>query len=712
MYAGSDDLGAAAQALALRLPEPLRPLARVAYDYGWSWTPGGPEVFADLHPGRWRQCGWNPVRLLQEVAPRVLQRAAADPAFVERVDRLAGSLAAERRRPPYDGVLTPAHPAAFFCAEFGVHSSLPIYSGGLGALAGDILKESSDLALPVVGVGLLYRTGYFHQRLDPSGWQQEYWLDTDPERVPAALVTDDDGSPLTVTVPLWDDTVEVQVWRVDVGRVPLYLLDTDLYTSDPVQRWITSRLYEGNRALRIAQYAVLGVGGARALRAMGIDPAVYHFNEGHPALAAFELHTHLRGVGLDWDEAWEQMRRRVVFTTHTPVPAGNETYERDEIIPVLGQVARLTGDLERCLAVGRLRPEYAAEPSGLTALALRASRTRNAVSRRHGEVARDMWQPLFEVDRVEDVPITHVTNGVHLPSWLSPTMRRLLDQHLGQGWLRHADDPATWDAVQDIPAEDLWAARNEDRHVLIEYARKHAVRDRLRRGESLDYVQAAERTLDDGALTIGFARRIATYKRLHLLTLVPERAVRVLDGEQKLQFIAAGKAHPSDEGAKRIVQRLFGMKHYEQVASQVAFLEDHDLSMAAMLVRGCDVWVNLPRPPLEASGTSGMKAAANGALNLSVLDGWWAEAYDGDNGWAIDGDVSDDDEEQDRRHAEALFDLLEHEVKPLFYDRDEAGVPQGWVRKVKHSLRTIGPCFSATRMVRDYATRVYPADAT
>ena len=707
-HPGETDRRAAEAALADRLPAALAPLAAVAYNYRWSWVRGGAEAFAAIDPERWERCGANPVRLLQEAPASALRRAAGRASVVAEAERLAADLLAERARPSGPFACTPRAPAAFLCAEFAIHHSLPVYSGGLGVLAGDILKSASDLAHPTVGVGLMYRTGYFHQRLDTSGLQHEYWLDTDPERLPAVLVTDADGAPLTVRVPLDDEDVLAQIWRVDVGRVPLYLLDSDVPENDPVGRWVTSRLYEGNRAIRLAQYAMLGVGAVRALRALHIQPSVYHLNEGHPALAAFCLTAERLAAGLSFDEAWAAVRQQLVFTTHTPVPAGNETYGREEIESMLGRLADLVCDRERFLALGRLDPDDDRQPSGMTPLALRASRSANGVSRRHGEVARRMWQPVLGGATPDEVPLTHVTNGVHVPTWLRGPVRELLDRHLGADWIRRSADPATWAPVAAIPAAEIWAARNAARSQLVDVLGEQATSDRLRRGEDLAYAEAAEHGFAPERLTIGFARRLATYKRLYLVASDPGRALRLLTGDRSVQFVFAGKAHPSDAGAKDIVRRLFDLKGAARDAGTVAFLEDYDLRLAASLVGGCDVWVNLPRPPQEASGTSGMKACLNGGLHLSVLDGWWAEAYDGTNGWAIDGTEDADEAGQDRRDGATLFDLLEQEVVPAFYDRDADGVPHRWVERIRRSLLTNGPAFSADRMVRQYAEEIYP----
>ena len=706
---GERDVEAAVSSLAELLPKALMPLARVAYDLQWSWDPDGPAVFEDIYPRRWDRVGRNPVRLLSESPRALLERAASDPSLAERIDALADRLAQRRARPPRPGSVTDEHPAAFLCAEFGLHSSLPIYSGGLGVLAGDILKAASDMALPMVGVGLLYRTGYFHQRLDPSGMQHEYWVDTDPERSPCVLLTDDDGAPLSVTVPVGDEDLEVRVWRVDVGRVPLYLLDSDVSSNSTIGRWVTSRLYEGNRDIRLAQYAVLGVGGGRALARLGIQPSVYHLNEGHPSVVAAELVDRELAAGAPPEEAWHRVRDRLVFTTHTPVPAGNETYDAGELLAVLGRVADLTRNRDDFVDRARVSPGDPSSQPGLTAFALRTSRSANGVSRLHGEVAREMWQPLFAAPTPDATPITSVTNGVHVPTWLSGPMRDLLDDTLGAGWIERADDPRTWDPVQDIPDALVWEARCAARGQFVSWLRRRATEDRLRRGEQISYAQAAEQGFSPDVLTLGFARRLASYKRLYLLGMRPERSLALLAGNQPVQLAMAGKAHPLDDVGKAIVRDMFRLKGEAAVSNQVAFVEDYDLTVAPHLVSGCDVWINVPRPPQEASGTSGMKSALNGGLNLSVLDGWWAEAYDGTNGWAIDGDPADDERAQDERHADALFDLLERQVVPLFHDRGDDGIPHGWVAMVKASLRTNGPRFSASRMVAEYADRIYPA---
>jgi glycogen phosphorylase len=699
---GSKDIAQAAADLEVRLPAALGPLAKLAFNTWWSWAADGPEVFRRIDPERFEATHQNPVRLLREASPSAIADAARDPSFVERMDALSRRL---------DGLVASSsagsRPIAFLCLEYGIHVSIPIYSGGLGILAGDILKEASDRGLPMVGIGLLYWQGSYHQRLDPSGWQHDYWTEIDHASLPMALVRDDDGEPVTVRVPIRGREVVVQAWRVDVGRVPLYLLDTRRQENDVLDRWITGRLYVGDPKLRLAQYAVLGIGGVRFLRALGIDPSVVHLNEGHPALAPLELAAEAVSEGRAFDEAADQARSRTVFTTHTPVAAGNETYGAETILDVLRSFpSRLGVDDEAFLDLGRVTPG-SDEGFGMTTLALRMSRSANAVSRRHGEVARAMWRPLFPDRGPEDVPISHVTNGVHLPTWMARGMRELLDRYLPAGWIHRGADPEVWNGVYSIPDQELWETRTRLRQDLVTFARERSALDRLARGESSDSVEKAREAFDPWALTAGFARRVATYKRLYLLVSDLERVSKMLEGPPFMQVILAGKAHPDDEEAKRTLQRLFKERWGGKAGVRVTYLEDYDLALAGRLVAGCDLWVNLPRPPLEASGTSGMKAALNGELNLSVLDGWWAEAFDGVNGWAISGDVAETPEEQDERDAEALYTLMEQEVLPLYYDRDEYGVPHGWLARVKASLATIGPSFCATRMLQEYVERSY-----
>ncbi len=647
MNDGREDVRRAAEDLAERLPDALAPLARLAYNYRWSWLPGGPEVFSAVDRDRFVLACQNPVRLLQEVSNATLRRAATDGELLERIAAVEAQVKADLERPAYPSI-DPARPVAFLCAEYGVHISLPVYSGGLGALAGDLLKEASDCAVPLVAVGLMYRKGYFRQRIDAGGWQHEYWIDTDPHRLPAALVTGAGEIPLKIEVPIYDAEVTAQIWRVDVGRVPLFLLDIDLPENGQVERWITGRLYESDERIRLAQYVLLGAGGVRALTALGFEPGVIHLNEGHAALAPVQLAAQEMHSGEQLAAGLQSARERTVFTTHTPVPAGNDSYPSHQVEEAIGKLMTQLGiEAREVIALGRTNPQDEGEPFGVTQAALRMSRAANGVSRRHGEVAREMWRVLWPELPVEEVPVGHVTNGVHVPTWIGTPMRELMDRHLGEGWMAHAAEPETWAGIDGVPDAELWQARGLQRAQLVEELRARSTVERLQRGDVHEYVDAAAKTFDPDVLTIGFARRVATYKRIDLLTRDPDWTVRLLGGDCPVQVVLAGKAHPRDEEAKRVLQRLFGMKGAKIIGQRVVFLDDYDLATAGWLVRGCDVWLNVPRPPLEASGTSGMKSVVNGGLQLSVLDGWWAEGYDGENGWALPGEVDADHPAQD-----------------------------------------------------------------
>jgi starch phosphorylase len=707
-FDGQLDIDRGRAQIAEWLPAELKPLADLAFNYRWSWMQGVGSLFREIDLLGWGRSGCNPRHLIERTPPHRLKAMAADPAYVARVQAAADALAAELARPPADLGIAPDRPVAYFCAEFGVHCSLPLYGGGLGVLAGDLLKAASDLRLPMVGTGLLYREGYFNQRVDPSGWQHEYWTETDVDGLPAVRVTRGDGEPITVEFPLRGRPVVVQVWRIDVGRIPLYLLDTDHADNHPIDRWITSRLYVGDRQTRLAQYAVLGIGGARALDAMGIQPAVIHLNEGHAALGGFDRIRQHIAAGMSFDDALAAVRTTAVFTTHTPVAAGNEGFAESEIEPVLGEFIDTIGiPREAFFDLGRLVPGRRSEPANLTPLALNTSHAANGVSRRHGEVARHMWQPLWPERTAENVPISHITNGVHTTTWMSSHMQAVLDRHLPADWRERAGDDGVWKHIADIPDVELWQARCAQRRALVAYLRDKTIRDRLGRGEPPEYIEQAAQMFDPDVLTVGFARRVATYKRLYLLTRQPDRSLSLLaDEKMPLQLIVAGKAHPQDDEAKASLRDLFTIKAVPVVGSKTAFLENYDLHVAPRLVAGVDVWLNLPRPPLEASGTSGMKVVLNGGLNVSVLDGWWAEAYNGENGWAISTPASSP-AEQDDHDAAALVDILQTEVLPLFYHRDADGLPHGWLHRVRASMRSLCGQFSAHRMVGDYVATMY-----
>ncbi|MFN8624432.1 MAG: alpha-glucan family phosphorylase [Candidatus Binatia bacterium] len=706
---GQRDIERAIAELAARLPEPLAPLARVVYNYRWLWFAGARSAFSSISPSNWRQTDCKHY-LIQSFPQGRMRALAEQPHFVARLRAAAEAIEADLERPWAQTAIPPEHPIVYLCAEFGIHCSLPIYAGGLGVLAGDMLKAASDMAIPMVGVGLLYREGYVHQRIDETGWQQEYWTAVDFDRLPVVLVSGADQRPLTVEVVVRHRTVHIQIWRLDIGRVPLYLLDTDRADNHPVDRWITSRLYIGDRHTRLAQYLVLGLGGMRALAAMGIQPSLVHLNEGHGALSTLERVREQVAAGVSVEEAEAAVWRDTVFTTHTPVPAGNEGYTQEEMEPVLGDFAERMGIPRTTFyGIGRVNPMDEREPILPTVAALRTSRAINGVSRRHGAAAREMWHVLWPGRRIEDVPIEHVTNGVHTTSWMAGPMQALLDRALAPDWRRRLCEPELWTRIADIPDADLWAVRNRLREQLVEFARERSMYDRLgSRGDRPDYVESAAAALDPAVLTIGFARRVANYKRLYLLGRLPDNGLMRLlaDGPRPVQFILAGKAHPQDKEAKETIRRRFELRRDPRVARRMVYLEDYDLHMAPRIVAGVDLWLNLPLPPLEACGTSGMKVILNGGLNLSVLDGWWAEAYDGENGWAIDTPPGDP-YQQDEHDARVLLDLLEGDVIPLFYERDAGGIPRRWLQRVKISMARLIPSFNAERMLRDYLERIY-----
>jgi starch phosphorylase len=703
--AGERDLTTAASALAERLPEPLAPLASVAYNLRWSWAPGGPQLFESIHPHRWELSSHNPVRMLSEASTATLEKAAADPEIVARAAALASLIEEDLARPAAD-----APSVGYFCAEFGLHRSVPVYSGGLGALAGDHVKESSDRALPLAAVGLMYHQGYFRQRLDASGWQHEYWVPTDPDLLPAVLVRDDDGWPITCQVPIHGEDVTVQVWRVQAGRIPVFLLDTERSENSRLARWICSQLYVGDPVTRLAQYVLLGVGGVRMLQAMGIDPDVLHLNEGHAAFATLER---ARVAGGPFEQALTHVKQGTVFTTHTPVPAGNDVYPGHQVVEAIGGVAKEAGvDPWRLIELGRTHEHDPNEPFGVTQFALRTSRAANGVARRHGEVAREMWHPLWADRAVDDVPIGHVTNGVHLPSWVGPAMARVFDRHLGEDWARRATDPATWEPVDGIPDDELWAARNEQRAALVEFVRDRSTADRLQRGEGRDYVEAAARAFDERALTIGFARRIATYKRLDLLIRDAERAVRLLGGDRPIQVVLAGKAHPRDDAGKSLVQALFSRRELDpRLGERIVFLHDYDMGVAARLVRGCDVWVNVPAPAHGGLGDErdevrGERRAAALRPGRLVARGLRGRARQRLGPVGRDGPRPRRAGLPPRRRALPRPGGGGHPHLPRRPGRRPARGVAGMVRA---SIRSIAPRFTAARMLDDYVARMYRA---
>ena len=677
---------------------PLLPLEPLVWNYWWSWAPDGPAVFRDLDPELWEECEHNPRQLLAKVSPYRLAEASSDPVYLERVQRLARNFEAYMSADPVSmAAITREHPVAYFCAEFGIHNSLPLYSGGLGILAGDHLKSASDLNLPLVAVGLLYRYGYFRQRLRNDGWQEEHYGETHPNDLPLSLVKDVDNKPLRIEVSIRERNVLAQVWRAAVGRVTLYLLDTNIPENVETDRWVTGHLYGGDRETRIVQEMLLGIGGVRLLRKLGVTPHVFHLNEGHSAFLTLELAREIiNSERRSWAEAVDIVRRQCVFTTHTPVAAGNDEFDAALVARVFGtSYARELGLTdEQFLALGRVEPNNKTERYGLTPLAIRMCRSTNGVSRKHGEVSRALWQKLYPGKTVPDVPITHVTNGVHVPTWISPLLRWVFEKYMGQDWDSKLLDQSAWnDAVGRITDEDLWLV-----HSLLKERLSAFVQSRAPQAE-----------FDPTALTIGFARRVAGYKRWALLLTDRKRLLRLMTNDERpVQFVFAGKAHPQDEGSKKVLQQVAQWKYDPAVTRRAVFLEDYDQEIARQLVQSVDVWLNVPRRPQEASGTSGQKVAINGGLNLSILDGWWLEGYDGTNGFAIGNGTDGGDVDQiDAADAESLYRVLEQQLVPLYYNREQ-GLPRQWIAMMRRAIQTLAPQFNSNRMVEEYAHRIYP----
>ncbi|MBA2340731.1 MAG: alpha-glucan family phosphorylase [Pyrinomonadaceae bacterium] len=708
------------------LPAPLAALNRVSWNYWWSWSPDGVAVFRDLDPAVWEECEHNPRKLLEKISEFRLMQMAIDPVYTRRVAKLAAKFddyvnpKSESWAKNAVKELTPANPVAYFCAEYGIHNSLPLYSGGLGMLAGDHLKSASDLGLPLVAIGLLYRYGYFRQRLTRDGWQEEHYGEFAPSELSMRPVLDEAGAHVTVEVFMRGRNVRASAWRVDVGRVPLYLLDTNIPENDPTDCWVTGHLYGGDRETRIVQEMMLGLGGVRLLRRLGYEPQVFHLNEGHSALLTLELARELveeQGVG--FAEAARRVRERCVFTTHTPVAAGNDEFDPALLDQCLGETYWQSLGLtrEEFLSIGRVRPDEATEFFGMTPLAIKMSRSTNGVSRKHGEVSQELWRELWpESMTAAAVPITYVTNGVHAPTWVAPNLRALYTERIGKNWMQKLHDPKRWaKGIGRISDEELWQAHRLLKQRLVAFIRQRSTHAREKRGESAAYVESAGVMFDPESLIVGFARRVAGYKRWSLLLADTERLSRLInDAERPVQFVFAGKAHPQDQGAKLVLQQLARWKLDPSVMRRAVFLEDYDQEMARQLVQSVDVWMNVPRRPLEASGTSGQKVAMNGGLNFSVLDGWWLEGYDGTNGWAIGDTTAHEPVEtpgvvtpEDMKDAESLYRVLEEEIVPAFYERDETGLPRRWVRMMKRSLETLAPAFSSDRMVQEYAQRIY-----
>jgi starch phosphorylase len=698
------------------IPERLERLPELAYNMWWSWHPEAQQLFSEVDPALWELVYHNPVKFLNEVRQLSLEAAALDPDYMARYDAVLAA---------FDAYMAPAStwfsathpdlagPIAYFSFEFGLHESLPIYSGGLGILAGDHVKGASDLGVPMVFVGFLYPQGYFKQVINSDGWQEAIYnkLDFDDEAVIPALTPD--GYEVIVDVQLPQRTIYAKVYKFQVGRVPLYMLDTDIHPNAPADRELSSRLYGGDQEMRIAQELVLGVGGIRALRALGIKPKAYHMNEGHAAFLVLELARERVAAGDPFAKAITEDAERTVFTTHTPVAAGNDAFAFDLMDKYFSlYYPRLGISREEFLNLAKEGQPWGAAFS-MTALAMKGSDYRNGVSKLHGRVSRNMWHWLWPNRSVDDVPITSITNGVHTGTWLAPELHEFYTEFLGKEWYDRLDDPATWQPLYDAPADKLWEIHKLLKRQLVDFARGRVLGwySRNNRQPSLPNL------LDPDALTLGFARRFATYKRATLLFTDSDRLMRIMNHEGRpVQILFAGKAHPRDDGGKQLIQQVNRAMGHEGLEGKIIFLEEYDMNVARYLVHGVDVWLNNPRRPYEASGTSGMKASLNGVPNLSVLDGWWAEGYNGKNGWAIgDGQEYGNPDEQDRHDVASLYSLLENDVVPSYYERDERGVPTRWIEMMKEAIVTCAPQFSMHRQVKEYTELFYvpamkPAD--
>ncbi|WP_074317522.1 alpha-glucan family phosphorylase [Singulisphaera sp. GP187] len=690
----------------------LRELARNLW---WCWQPNVVSLFRELDPQLWRSVDHNPIDFLKRLPAEVLDRRAAEMALDSRIDYAFRRLAEYLKNTDSWGTVYAANlrarPIAYFSAEFGLHESLPIYSGGLGVLAGDHLKSASDLGIPLIGIGLLYDQGYFRQSLDINGWQQEEYLNANPDLLPIETVTATDGTPLIISIETNNGVLKARVWRVNVGRTTLLLLDSNVPGNSESDLALTARLYGGDARVRIRQELLLGVGGVRVLNALGIHPSVLHLNEGHSAFAGLEMiRAEMEANEIPFGEAVRDVARMTVFTTHTPVAAGHDRFPASLVEENLGKLREaLHLSYDDFMGLGRVYPTDLNEPYCMTVLALKLSRHANGVSALHGQVSRRMWHPLYPNRPEESVPIGHITNGVHVPTWIAPQMQLLYGRHLGPDWLKQARSPETWEAIEAVDDAELWETQQVLKARLIDFVRRRLIAQAQKRHEGDAAIQRAQSALDLNALTIGFARRFATYKRAGLVLQDVERLIEMVhSSDRPIQFIFAGKAHPEDHFGKELIQNIVRLTRKEELSHRIVFVEDYDINVARQLVQGVDVWLNNPRRPQEASGTSGEKALLNGALNFSILDGWWAEAYDGTNGFAIGyGQSHSVPSVQDERDYKALNETLTGQVIPLFYQRDADGLPRGWIKRQKNALRSLAWRFNADRMVMDYVQNCY-----
>ncbi len=692
------------------VPERIFGLVDLAYNLWWSWHSSASVLFKMLNRAEWKMSRHNPVRMLLDTPPSFLERAAATPEFLRRYDIIMNRF--REYMMPGTSWFAQHYPVrepltiAYLSSEFGLHQSLPFYAGGLGILAGDHIKASSDLGVPTVSAGFMYAEGYLHQHIEADGWQRNVAEILDRDAAPVLRVLDDDGKQVVVQVPLVDPPIYVAVWKVQVGRVPLYLLDTHIDKNPPENRSISSRLYTSDLEQRLRQELVLGLGGRKVLHTLGAEYSAMHLNEGHSAFALLERLRERLEAGMSFEEAREQVRNTSLFTTHTPVAAAHDVFPEDLMAKYFRGYSESLGlSWNDFMALGE-DPCRPGAGFNMTAFALRMSRFHNAVSRRHGQVAREMWQPLWPDLPVDEVPIDYITNGVHLPTWLNHRIESLFDQYVDPvypDWRENYDNPIIWEVVDEIPDDDLW---REHQWLKMKLFARIRERKRLKWAGHRDEpanLTAEGLMLDTAALTIGFARRFAEYKRADLIFMDPERLERIVNNRWRpVQFIFAGKAHPADEQGKRILQKIYQYSQDPRFGGRIAFVEDYDEQVARYLVQGVDVWLNTPIPPMEACGTSGMKAGMNGVLNLSVLDGWWVEGYNGWNGWAFESRGGY------REDAATIYDLIENEIAPLYYSRTMDDVPHRWVQMMKESMKSIAPQYCALRMLKEYVTRYYP----
>jgi starch phosphorylase len=691
------------------LTDRLLGLGEMAENLWWSWHPAARMLYKMLNRQGWKESGHNPDKMLKEISKADLESASKDPDYLRHYDVVLSKFRKEIGKKGCDileSSIDISRPIAYFSAEYGLHRSLPFYAGGLGFLAGDHIKECSDLGIPLVAIGFMYPEGYVHQVIREDGWQESTDEILDREAASISRVLDEDGSQLVVKVPLAEPSLYVAVWKVDVGRVPLYLMDTDIDQNDPWHRGISARLYTGDMEQRLRQEIVLGIGGSEVLEKLGIRHSVIHLNEGHPAFALLERIRDRVQEGMSYDEAVEIVRKTSIFTTHTPVPAGHDVFPFHLIDKYFHTYWSSLGlDHDRFLQLG-VHPKEPSAGFNMTAFALRMSGHRNGVSKRHGEVTRKMWQSLWPEIQEDQVPIDHVTNGVHVPTWIEPKMELLFNKYLGPDWLDDHDNPVVWAFVDEIPNEELWKTHYWLKIKLIDAIRYRARQRWTEDRVSPSIVVSGGAMLDPSILTIGFARRFATYKRADLIFQNVERLKALLnDRWRPIQIVFAGKAHPADDPGKQLLQRIFNAARDPDMGGRIAFVEDYGEQLAQYLVHGVDVWLNNPIPPMEASGTSGMKAALNGVPNLSILDGWWIEGFNGKNGWAFGH--KEESGAGDRLDAEAIYHILENEILPLYYKISEDGVPHDWVRLMKESIKSNAATYSARRMVKEYVQKFY-----